>query len=393
MVLASSIIHNLPFVLNLTFGPALVIVLILVNYAGKYYADHYLHKLFSCLLIFFYATMFCDSTFILLEKIPGKPIYAIMHTAVIMYYLFLSFFSFFIIAFIDYTIYQKIKRTNKIIHIACIVSLAHLLVLVINLKYGFYYAIDAYNSLQYGEYRFIVFIFAYCPIVFALAEISSCFSLIKKSQLTMFIVLLFLSLMGPVFDVLLGSYHLIWSFGTAALLYSYFFILQSDSTIDPLTGIGNRFSFNEFSDRLSRDTSGESWAIVMIDMDRFKEINDTLGHYTGDLALADMGRIIKASLKGRGFAARYGGDEFVLAVKTGKKNTGNISALINEVEAAVQHCNAKNIRPYKLEISCGGDVYTADGSRSLEEFMGHIDGLMYKNKRRRSSDRAGGAAV
>jgi diguanylate cyclase (GGDEF)-like protein len=190
---------------------------------------------------------------------------------------------------------------------------------------------------------------------------------------------------GSALDMLVGSMRLIWPCMTAALLYSYFFMVRSDSRLDTLTEIGNRFSFNEFTDKLSRHNTGESWAIVMIDMDHFKHINDTLGHQAGDQALQDMAGIIKNGIRGSDFAARYGGDEFVLATRV----ENGIVQRMREIQEAVDRHNAKKVRPFKLEISYGYDVYTADGRQSIDEFLSHIDGLMYRHKqdRRRASDK------
>jgi diguanylate cyclase (GGDEF)-like protein len=208
----------------------------------------------------------------------------------------------------------------------------------------------------------------------------------------------FIPMMGDMAYLLLkglpgGTFYpqLIWPCMTSALLYAYFFIIRSNTRLDSLTGIGNRFSFNEFTDRLGRLENGESWGFVMLDMDHFKAINDTLGHQEGDKVLCDMAAIIKSSVGPSDFAARYGGDEFVLATKT--KN--RVAPLMRRIQEALDQYNAKLKRPFKLEISYGFDVYTADGSRSLKEFLTHLDSLMYKHKRdrRRAGDKRAEAAL
>jgi diguanylate cyclase (GGDEF)-like protein len=129
----------------------------------------------------------------------------------------------------------------------------------------------------------------------------------------------------------------------------------------------------------------------MIDMDHFKQINDTLGHQEGDNALGYMAEIIKSCISKEDFAIRYGGDEFVLATKVEKDTAESVIAkLMNEIQILINIFNEREICPFKLEISYGYDVYTADGKQSMEEFLSHIDSLMYKNKHerhRRSSDK------
>jgi diguanylate cyclase (GGDEF)-like protein len=113
----------------------------------------------------------------------------------------------------------------------------------------------------------------------------------------------------------------------------------------------------------------------MIDMDHFKEINDTLGHIEGDNALRDMAGIIKNSIRHSDFAARYGGDEFILAVRA----EFDIQKLLERIHTAMENQNAKNIRPFRIEMSYGWDVYTAGSP--VNEFINRVDALMYRNKR------------
>jgi len=182
----------------------------------------------------------------------------------------------------------------------------------------------------------------------------------------------------------------VWIFATAAVLYVYFGIISQDQKTDALTGIGNRYSFNEFIERLSVRRAGrsvfrESWAVVIIDMDRFKEINDTLGHPEGDNALRDMAKIIKGCIRRSDFAARYGGDEFVLAARA----ETNIEKLIARLRKEIESHNMTEGRPYKLRISYGYDIFDTGGQRTINEFLEHIDTMMYKHKeeKRRISDR------
>jgi diguanylate cyclase (GGDEF)-like protein len=172
---------------------------------------------------------------------------------------------------------------------------------------------------------------------------------------------------------------LVWACFSASILYIYFFIIRSDSKIDSLTGIGNRYSFNEFINKLSKQNTKEDYSIVMIDLDRFKEINDTLGHIEGDNALRDMAVIIKGCIRYSDFAARYGGDEFILATKA----ESDIKRVIERINETIDNQNRKRSRPYQLYMSYGYDVYTTNSGQSIHEFISRIDSLMYKQKEER----------
>jgi diguanylate cyclase (GGDEF)-like protein len=111
----------------------------------------------------------------------------------------------------------------------------------------------------------------------------------------------------------------------------------------------------------------------------------------GDNALRDMAAIIKGCIRHSDFAARYGGDEFVLATKA----EYDIEKLLERLQQAITLQNEKKARPYKIEISYGYDVFTPHSDQSIEKFLAHIDGLMYQNKaeRRRKEDQIGSRAA
>lgn len=88
--------------------------------------------------------------------------------------------------------------------------------------------------------------------------------------------------------------------------------LAKDAAIDPLTGLANRRLLGRILGRLeAKDT------VIMIDLDHFKTINDTMGHPEGNRVLRELGRTLFASLRGVDRAGRYGGEEFVVVLSGG----------------------------------------------------------------------------
>jgi diguanylate cyclase (GGDEF)-like protein len=245
------------------------------------------------------------------------------------------------------------------------------------LHYFFYISRDNYYA-PAKLYLLRLFI-SYLPLVLSFLTVFVSAGQFKQSQIVSIVFFGILTGTGAGLDIVLKNSCLIWPCFTAGLLYFYFFIVQSDSKLDSLTGLGNRFSFNEFIERLARSGTKEAYSIVMIDMDHFKAINDTLGHLEGDNALRDMALIIKSCIRETDFAARYGGDEFVLAIKS----EYNIEKLMERIQQAIDNQNEKGKRAYKLQMSYGWDVFTANTSSSLssiEGFLDHVDKLMYKSK-------------
>ncbi|MCL2229749.1 MAG: GGDEF domain-containing protein [Treponema sp.] len=177
----------------------------------------------------------------------------------------------------------------------------------------------------------------------------------------------------------------IWPFLSALFLYVYLFIMLKENKTDSLTGLDNRYSFFEYIGRISRNKSGDSWSIAMLDINNFKSINDIYGHLEGDNALLNLARAIKKCSKKSDFTARYGGDEFILVAKT---ETG-INDFISNIENELTVYNDASEKLYNIEISYGFDTFQANGNRPINEFLVHIDKLMHKNneEKRRAGDR------
>ena len=90
--------------------------------------------------------------------------------------------------------------------------------------------------------------------------------------------------------------------------------LQQQSITDGLTGIKTRrFFWEALSAEWKRASrSGRPFSVVLIDLDKFKAVNDTMGHFEGDLVLARVGRLLEQKSRQSNVVARYGGDEFII---------------------------------------------------------------------------------
>jgi diguanylate cyclase (GGDEF)-like protein len=371
---------NYSLAINAVFGPFLLIVLIFADYLRKYKTDSFLRNLFFSLLGISLIAIFCDFVIFLLEGTPGEKIRTLIIAASTGYFFFQIAAYYFIFAFIDYLSYKDIDRTWIVLRIILGITVMHVFLLALNIPSGFYFYVSEDNLYHHGSQYFIRMILSYLPALFAIIEIFVSFKKIKKYQSILVFFFLIFAGTGSTLDILFNTGSLIWPCLTAGYLYSYFFIIVSDSRIDSLTGLGNRFSFNEFIEKLSKLAVKESRSVVMIDMDHFKEINDTLGHLEGDNALRDMAAIIKGSVRHSDFAARYGGDEFNLAARA----EFDIQKLMERIQESIDNQNKKNYRPYKLAMSYGCDVYTTNSGQHINDFLKHIDDLMYKEKQFKS---------
>jgi diguanylate cyclase (GGDEF)-like protein len=156
-------------------------------------------------------------------------------------------------------------------------------------------------------------------------------------------------------------------------------VAREESAIDALTGVANRGAF----DRVCREwmTSGLlRFAVLMIDVDDFKQINDTQGHLEGDRVLAAVGLALqKGARSSQDFVARIGGDEFAILARDLALTASD--SLFSRVVAALEACRKEEDSSLPtVTLSCGAAEFSAgDTIRSL---MHRADEALYEAKRR-----------
>src|SRR5579863_6467106 len=109
--------------------------------------------------------------------------------------------------------------------------------------------------------------------------------------------------------------------------------LQQQSITDGLTGIKTRrFFWEALSAEWKRASrSGRPFSVVLIDLDKFKEVNDTMGHFEGDLVLARLGRLLEQKSRQQNVVARYGGDEFIILMpETGPEQAETLAERLRQ---------------------------------------------------------------
>jgi diguanylate cyclase (GGDEF)-like protein len=155
------------------------------------------------------------------------------------------------------------------------------------------------------------------------------------------------------------------------------------SLTDPLTGLPNRRDLeHRLKDELDRSVrAGESLGCLMIDVDRFKEVNDSFGHATGDVVLNEVALAIKVSLRSFDVVARYGGDEFV-ALLPGATLEG--ARQVAEALCDVISTLAVPIGPRhtaRLSISVGAVSHDADSAEDARALLDRADAALFEAKR------------
>ena len=169
---------------------------------------------------------------------------------------------------------------------------------------------------------------------------------------------------------------------------------QEDSLTDPLTGLPNtRFLFMHLTRELARAErlKGEV-ALMVMDLDHFKAINDSHGHHIGDRALCEVARVLRTAIRPYDICVRYAGDEFIVVLsgcdaQEAERKRQELQKSIDEV-----YFEARPGRRMPLGISIGAAVFPHDGE-TYEALLATADSRMYQDKSARKRESVSQPAV
>jgi diguanylate cyclase (GGDEF)-like protein len=156
---------------------------------------------------------------------------------------------------------------------------------------------------------------------------------------------------------------------------------QEDSLTDPLTGLPNRRSmFVHLARELARaERLKAQVALIVMDIDAFKSINDNYGHHVGDHALREVAQALQGSLRPYDLCVRYAGDEFIIVLTDCSREAAE--AKLSELQHSVSKISVE-VRPGKfvnLALSAGASVFPHDGT-TYEMLLAEADHRMYRDK-------------
>ena len=266
---------------------------------------------------------------------------------------------------ISQLIYTLIKKQSWYIFIPSIILAV---IDFVSIFTGIVFKIGTDNSFSRGFLGYLPFVLA------GLYSFSLIFLLIKRSnkkgmEIVPIVFLSLALLSGLVFPFVFGSdFSAIFCPTIAVALFVYYvFEILQHTKIDSLTGLLNRHAYQ--ADILKN--SEEITALISIDMNGLKAINDNLGHAAGDEALITLGLCFRKALKSRQYGYRVGGDEFIIICR--KTTQDDMMHLIERVE--------KNISEAKYNCAVGYS-YSAGENKPIEDMLRESDEMMYAAKDR-----------
>jgi diguanylate cyclase (GGDEF)-like protein/PAS domain S-box-containing protein len=156
--------------------------------------------------------------------------------------------------------------------------------------------------------------------------------------------------------------------------------IEQQANYDTLTGLANRSLLNDRLQQgiLTAASYGTRLAVVFVDLDRFKFINDTLGHHVGDRLLQTMAERFKACVREFDTIARLGGDEFVLLIN-GQTTPDGVATVMERMLELIAYPWRHGESEFEITCSIGVALYPDDGA-DADTLLKHADSAMYRAK-------------
>jgi diguanylate cyclase (GGDEF)-like protein len=164
--------------------------------------------------------------------------------------------------------------------------------------------------------------------------------------------------------------------------------LRTMATTDDLTRLANRKRFNDEVDRAIAESDGTpaTFGVLLLDLDHFKDINDTLGHQYGDDLLSDLGPRLAERIGQGGLVARFGGDEFAILPAVRTENLAALTAIVEDVMACVREPVKFDDITLQVDASIGVARFPHDG-QDAQTLLRRADIAMYSAKAERDGHR------
>lgn len=281
----------------------------------------------------------------------------------------------------DYQIFRSERRLRKILPWLGLILAANAGLSVASLFLGLYFSIDSDNLFVRADSVF------YCLfllgtlgfLVITTTKVALFRKQIEKNHYAAMLLFAVPPLLGGVAQVLIYGINILWSCTGLSVLFVFIFIQNQRLNTDPLTGAYNRRQLGTYIQSRIRQSGGDHLlAGLMLDLDGFKNINDTFGHAAGDQALVKTVSILRQCLRSGDRIFRFGGDEFIVIMEI--PSIEALHSVVQRIRNGFSLHNAAPDHTYRLQPSIGYMLYDSTSDMDSDAFLKSLDSLMYADK-------------
>lgn len=303
------------------------------------------------------------------------------------YYIMNGIVPYLWLLYVEFLVNNDVKRLKKTAVTSMIPLVVYSIMILLNIKNETVFIINSNNFYHRGPCIYI-------PIVltgyyFALTmfkiykKIKTVSDTDEKKQMYYLASFIIFPIIATIIQLFFAGTSIIWVSVVISLLIIFVNVQNKQILTDSLTGLNNRIQFEKYINALIKDAQKqEQICLIVIDIDKFKLINDTFGHAEGDRALIFISNILKKACKNKKvFISRYGGDEFLIVYKV--KEIEQLDELINDIYFDLDVFNKTKGLPYKMHLSIGRAIWNPNECNSVKDLFINADKCMYDEKKKK----------
>jgi diguanylate cyclase (GGDEF)-like protein len=252
---------------------------------------------------------------------------------------------------------------------------------------GWIFHYEAQGVYRRGPLFFAVYLFPCIYILLAVRDILAGLQhktdLRSQDDAAFLLLMSILPVAGSFLTVFIVDLPVLMPLSAMTILMVFMDNQAHEISTDSLTGLNNRRQFDKHLAQLAENLpAGVFICLLLLDVDKFKEINDRCGHYAGDCALMETAALLRQACSSENaFLARYGGDEFAILFRA--SNDEMEERLRNAIETAFLGHSLETSAPYSIRVSAGSGKYGAGYAKSIPELINTADAGLYEQKKQK----------
>ena len=295
-------------------------------------------------------------------------------------------FAFLWTVYVDYKLFGEVERLRRLYPLVAIPALIVALMAAANLFFDIFFTVTPENLYRRTPLVLVTYLVTYGYLIAGAIMVIRLRRKVGKCLFFPVVVFLAPIFLGSLLQFFFYGVTLIWVSVALGVTSLYINLQNEASLVDSLTQLYSRDYLTRYLCSMAhRPPADGRLAGLMMDLNSFKEINDTHGHSEGDAALRLVGRVLTEALPPRAIAARYGGDEFIVLAVV--KDEQELHALMDGIRLRAAACSRECCLPYELSLSMG-ETFFDPLQDDQDSFLRRMDARMYEEKRRRYSSRA-----
>lgn len=360
-----------------------VLLILLISQTPKKESDPYPWegRFFRWIIRMNMILLVVDYLQIAMDGTPGIGMHWLLETLGVIQYLAAPVMTGLWVNYVLIYILKDLPRLKALNRWLLLTAIPYAIVVFLNLFGNFIFYYDSGNTYQRGNWFFLFLIIIFAHLLLSVIVILINRKKIRRGLWIPLLVFPLPSVLGGAIQAAFFGLTLVWPATALAVLMIYVFVQNEKVSTDYLTGLSNRRGFDDYLHLMVRSPFRNTrMAGMILDLDRFKQINDQYGHDVGDEVLKATADILRTSSPTNGIVARVGGDEFGILLQC--EFSDQLDNAVARIQSAFKSFNEKRQFPFDISVSIGADLFLPSQENSVRGFTKRLDELMYQDKSR-----------